>query len=283
MSVKLKFQGESVQGSADGAVEMIYVIDGALTREAALEQLLSSPDCPATVSHSSYGTLYREKIPQIDEVNAELGFWLGTARWVPSDLSGQDQFEPVVSFNTTGGSAHIMVSKERLQANIDGTAFDAVPDFGNCIGATEGGGADGTDIIVPVYEWEETHEFSEEEVTQEYRRNLFRLTGTVCKDPFRDFAVGEALFMGASGSKRGRGSRPWEIGFKFAGSANATGIEIGDVPPIDKRGWDYLWVYFVTEAKEDAKILGPKPGAVFIERVYNYVSWTALNIDPPAP
>jgi hypothetical protein len=41
--VKLKYQGESVQGGEDGAVEAIYVISGAATKEAALEQLYEPP------------------------------------------------------------------------------------------------------------------------------------------------------------------------------------------------------------------------------------------------
>jgi hypothetical protein len=219
--VKLKHQGESIQGGEDGAVEADYIISGAATKEAALEQLLDPANTAEAISHPTYGTLYREQVPQLDEIDAEQGFWTGKVRWtVPNADASLDENEPIVSFNTIGGSGHLTHSKETIaQATLD-SAFDGTPDFHRAIGVSSDGDVDGTEIIVPIYEWEETHLVNASTVTRNFRRDIFQATGTVCTAEFRDFAIGEALFMGASGTSHGT-SKPWEINFRFAGSANA--------------------------------------------------------------
>lgn len=272
--VKLKHQGESIQGGEDGAVEADYIISGAATKEAALEQLLDPANTAEAISHPTYGTLYREQVPQLDEIDAEQGYWMGKVRWtVPNADASLDENEPIVSFNTIGGSGHLTHSKETIaQATLD-SAFDGTPDFHRAIGVSSDGDVDGTEIIVPIYEWEETHLVNASTVTRNFRRDIFQATGTVCTAEFRDFAIGEALFMGASGTSRGT-SKPWEINFRFAGSANAKAIKVDGIGPVDKDGWDYLWVYYVQE--ESAGRYIPKVAGVFVERVYERIAWAFM-------
>ncbi len=51
---------------------------------------------------------------------------------------------------------------------------------------------------------------------------------------WKGFAAGECLFLGASGSKRG--SDDWEITFRFAATPNKTGLTVGDIVDINKKG-----------------------------------------------
>jgi len=93
---------------------------------------------------------------------------------------------------------------------------------------------------------------------------------------WRDFAQGEVLFMGAGGSRRGGGD--WEINFKFAANPNQTGLVVGDITGIAKKGWEYLWVRYVDAVDNAAKALTKRPAAVYVEQVYEYGNFAALGI-----
>ncbi len=95
--------------------------------------------------------------------------------------------------------------------------------------------------------------------------------------PFRGFAAGEVLFLGASGTKRGGGD--WEITFRFAASRNRTNLTIGDITGISKKGWEYLWVRYADAEDANAKALIKKPVAVYVEKVYEEGDFGALGIE----
>jgi hypothetical protein len=91
-------------------------------------------------------------------------------------------------------------------------------------------GVDGVDITVPVYQFSETHYFSNAQVTGAYKGAIFSCTGKTNAGGFKGFAPGEVLFLGATGSKRGDGpDDDWEITFRFAppASPNETGLSVG--------------------------------------------------------
>jgi hypothetical protein len=104
----------------------------------------------------------------------------------------------------------------------------------------------------------------------------FNLTGKVNNASFKGMAAGECLFLGASGSRRG--SEKWEINFRFAGSPNRSGIQIGAITGIAKKGWEYLWVRYADEADATAHALVKKPVGVYIERVYEEGNFSSLGI-----
>ncbi len=82
------------------------------------------------------------------------------------------------------------------------------------------------------------------------------------------------MFLGASGSLRSQ--EDWEITFRFAASPNVTGLVIGDIAGIDKKGWEYLWVRYADA--EDQNVLVKKPIAVYVERVYEEGDFSLLGI-----
>ncbi len=86
----------------------------------------------------------------------------------------------------------------------------------------------------------ETHYLADAVVTLAYKLTLFALTGRVNNSAFKGFAVGECLFLGAAGAKRGSGD--WEIGYRFASSPNVTGLTVGDITGINKKDSQYLRV-----------------------------------------
>ncbi len=86
--------------------------------------------------------------------------------------------------------------------------------------------------------------------------------------------MGEVLFLGASGSKRGK--EDWEITFKFAASPNITGLTVGPITGIAKRGWDYLWVRYLDD--EDSFQIIRRPVAAYVERVYEFGNFADIGI-----
>jgi hypothetical protein len=147
------------------------------------------------------------------------------------------------------------------------------PDFKGAIGVSTDS-VDGTDITIPVFNFKETHYIPAALITPAYKVILFQLTGKVNAYPFKGFAPGEVLFLGASGSQRG--TEDWEITFSFAASPNVTNLKVGDITGIDKKGWEYLWVRYA-EA-EDADVLVKQPAAAYVEQVYEYGNFALLGI-----
>ena len=132
------------------------------------------------------------------------------------------------------------------------------------------------DITVPVYSFSETHYLDAAVVTPAYKGTLFSLTGKVNSASFKGLAAGECLFLGASGSMRG--AEDWEITYRFAGSPNRTGLVVGPISGISKKGWEYMWVRYADSEDAAAKAIVKKPVAVYIERVYEEGNFAALGI-----
>ena len=116
-------------------------------------------------------------------------------------------------------------------------------------------------------------------MTQSYKLTLMGLTGAVNSAAFRGFSPGEVLFMGASGARRGTDPDDrWEITYKFAASPNQSGMSVGGISGIQKRGWDYLWVQYGEDVDAAASVLIKKPIAVYVEQVYPFASFAGLGI-----
>jgi hypothetical protein len=230
-----------------------------------------------TVLASTYDGLKRDEIrmePIVVDETAGTGTWRVEVRYVEfPPLTFPSTGESSFSFDTGGGTQHILVSKETVGADaLDGYATNQHQAI-NVKTTGKNVTVDGCDITVPVYTFSETHYIDDDDVTQAYKITLFNLTGKVNSDAFRGFAAGEVLFLGASGSQRGSGD--WEITFKFAASPNQAAVTIGTLS-VAKRGWDYLWVRFAPDI--DTNRVVAKPVEVFVERVYDYASFAGLGI-----
>jgi len=182
-----------------------------------------------------------------------------------------EEGESSFSFDTGGGSQHISQSI----STVSSYGPKASTLLGGAIGF-DGENIQGVDITVPVYNFSETHVFPSTTVTNAYKQALFSATGKVNIAAFKGFAAGEVLFLGASGSKRG--DDDWEISFRFAASPNKTGLTIGTITGISKKGWEYLWVQYAKDVDNTKKVILKKPVAVYIEQVYDEVSFASLGI-----
>lgn len=179
--------------------------------------------------------------------------------------------DSVSAFDTSGGTQHIKISRSTVNTFSAPTAGSA-PDNKNAINVDDQR-VGGTDIVIPVFSFEETKVFAFSAVNQTYKLNLFAATGTTNNAAYKGFAAGEVLFMGASG--RSRGQDEYTVTGRFAASPNLTGLTIGDITSINKNGWDYLWVMFENTSDQD-KIL-KKPIHAYVERVYASSNFSLLS------
>lgn len=175
--------------------------------------------------------------------------------------------ESEYSFEIGQQSAHVLHSLQTISSY-----GDEPEDFKQAIG-WNGERFDGAEINVPTYDWRETHYIPIESVTAAYKAAIFQcVANPVNADSFRGFSPGEVLIRGASGAPRS--AEDFALNLAFSASPNVTGLSIGDVTGISKKGWEYLWVLF--EKKQGDKRIIEVPKSVYIEKVYGSSNFTTL-------
>lgn len=198
-----------------------------------------------------YGTLYRQNItvsPQgsalfevtvpYGPVNREIGQW----DW---------------DYDTTGGSVIITASKGT-------TAFPGgAPDHKGAIDV-QGDEVRGTSVVIPALRINVTFKHGPGVITLPRVKNLARWTGKVNSTSFLTFDAGEVLFLGSRG-KSGSSAQA-DSTYQFAMSENATGLSIGDIANVAKKGWEFLWVQFKPEVDGGKAVRQPE--AAYAEQVY---------------
>ncbi len=249
----------------DGAqVDRTYNILGTEDDSDALDALFAAIPTTQTVN----GVLLTKLKPELE--HTEYGVYTGKVSWSKRKRRELQQGDSSYQFETGGGSTHITHSRATIQRVI---ASGTAPDFKQAIGVS-GREIAGCDIITPTYTFSETHVLPAALVTAAYKLALFRTTGKTNQGSFRGFAAGEVLFLGASGSFRG--DDEWELTYRFAASENVSGLVIGDLTGINKKGWQYLWLHFEDDVSENTLI--KKPKVAIVERVYDEADFGALAI-----
>jgi len=266
--------GEVKKGQNPSAT-LRYVISEETDEALALAALLTaSPSLFLGIARQTYG------ISPIGDPTVS-GLWDGEVTYANSSGSQNpaETGDSFFNFDTTGGQVHITQSILTTDESFDGALLPAQPDFNRSIGVGENG-AVGTDIIEGAFQFSETHYFAASFVTTAYKLICRNLTGTVNDAAFKGFAAEEVLFLGATGSRRGTESTDgWEINYKFAAGKNVVGLDLApNVPNVDKKAWEWAWVYYMKQKDANAKFLRDVPVAAFVEQVYNSEDFSTLGI-----
>ena len=198
------------------------------------------------------------------------GHWKGSVTYGRRKTE-KETGESSYQFEIGGGSSHI--TQAIAQSKYPATA----PDAKGAIGVTADGQVQGVDIQAPTYAWSETHYLPVAAVTPAYKATLYAIAAApVNNATWRGFAAGEVLFKGASGQQRGE--EDWAVTFKFEASPNATGLTVGDITGISKKGWEYLTVLYEDAELGTPKKIVPKPVAVYVNQVYGSSNFAGLGI-----
>jgi hypothetical protein len=255
ITIDERFNSREATEGPSPATELLYLVQGT-------EDDLQVKSLVAATAPTLYDGLVRDSF-SVTPLGG--GVWECSVRYTL--LESETQF----TFDTGGGTQHITQSLQTMGGYAP-AGFTA-PNFQGAMGVTTDS-VEGTDITVPVYSFTETHYISGALVTPAYKATLFFLTGKVNGAAFKGFSVGEVLFLGAAGSKRG--TDDWEITYRFAASPNVTGLAVGPITGIAKKGWEYLWVRYADA--EDEHVLVKRPIAAYVEQVYELGNFAGLGI-----
>jgi len=265
ITVEERFESRQVTMGTNPSAELRYNIRGTNDDVAARVALEAASPLVYDFYGNGLWVIPRESA-SVEPVANDI--WEGIVRYgiVPQEN------ESTFSFDTGGGTTHITQSLETVAAY---GAVGTPPNFGGAIGVTDDN-VEGVDITVPVYHFSETHFLPDIVVAPAYKATLFNLTGRVNGLPWKGFATGEVLFLGASGTKRGL--QAWEITYRFAASPNKSNITVGSISGISKKGWEYLWIRYAETEDTAAKALVKRPLAAYVERVYEYGDFSLMGI-----
>lgn len=179
-------------------------------------------------------------------------------------------------FDTTGGTIKLTTSKNTTSYAPSGRT---APDFQGAIGVKNTGKdaePEGVDVVIPGLKLTATYKWAAGTLDITYVKTVAGLTGRTNNATFYGFAEGELLFLGMTGELTPVGTQ--EVQYHFLASANATGLTIGSISSIAKKGHDYLWVVFEADQDSTAKKLVQRPLGVYVERVYDPADFAALDI-----
>ncbi len=180
------------------------------------------------------------------------------------------------SFDTTGGTIKLTTSK---LTNAYAPSGRVAPNFGGAIGVKSTGQdaePEGVDIVLPGLKLTARYKWPKNTIDLAYIKGLSAMTGRTNNAIWKTFARGELLFLGATGEVTP--DVPNEISYDFLASSNATGLTIGTITGIAKKGHEYLWVAFEAEQDTSAKKLVQKPVAAYVERVYEEADFSTLGM-----
>lgn len=217
---------------------------------------------PVTYNHPGAGRIWRQPIFLEPDGHAR---YIATIPYAPRKReTGKASF----TFDTTGATINIKCG--RLHRNDYATDGNNVNPYGGLINATPDG-VEGADIIIPACRFSYQFTHPRGIVTESHGLALAAATGCTNSVAWRVFAAGEALFAGASG---GDGTETdATLTYNIIASQNATGLSIGDITGIAKRGHDYLWIE--SEPQVVSGAASRKARRVHVEAVYREVDFAS--------
>jgi len=200
----------------------------------------------------------------------------------PGVLSSLVTAKAKVSFDTSGGTQHILTSKTaptKKGPTQDGNGnFITKYDPGFSIGWNGKTGQDaeysGVDIIVPNIRKVVTQTIRKP--TTAYENTVIDLTGTVNKFQFLGRDPGEVLFLGASWSDEGGSSV--NATYNFAIRRNEKEIWVNDVLFDEIKGWEYVWNIINTKKETIESNVEVSALGVYVSKIYKETDFRLLGI-----
>jgi hypothetical protein len=208
--------------------------------------------------------LWRQNITSTHQGN---GCWHGTIHYGPYQTAVGTYR---LNYDTTGGTLRVTHSKA-MRAKYWNAAYPEPPET-RAIGKQPDGSVDGADIVIPALKltWTFRHPLGAMPLSR--IKQLARFTGYTNNDTWMTFEPGELLYLGSTGSQGS--DTEADVAYNFAASQNATGLTIGSIAGIAKKGHDYLDVQWCDEVvggvdTKDAKY-------AYTHRVYDETSFQTL-------
>lgn len=231
----------------------------------------------------------------ISQDESSLGnIWTAHIEWSSKPANQQQQnaqypqqpgVDPQESFNSIGGTAHIVTAFDEVGVLTDGIT-PAPPMYGGI--NWNGDRYEGVDIVSPTFEFTLSHKYPYDSVTSQVRNAWLSLIGCVNLDTFWACAPGEVLYCGFSGQSVTEydgslveidgqvyqaAKNYYQISHNFRANPNVASMTVAGVQ-ISKLGWEYVWCL---KSKYDDPTSGQTievPVAVYKDQVYRYANFS---------
>lgn len=180
-----------------------------------------------------------------------------------NQTGSNDALSPDIKISCRGQTEHITQSLRTVQtAKVVGDNRQ-IPDYKGAIGVHKGAVA-GCDIMVPASTWSESWLWKSQFITWGVIGNWDRLVGRVNFNIFRTRSPGEVMFEGYESEPHGAGQRRVVYSFKRQPGVQQLKI-IPTMGPVDKAGWQWIWVDYEDAAAADSIPIVPR--CVYVEEV----------------
>lgn len=206
--------------------------------------------------------LYRQDV-QLDHRGN--GLWSVSVPYGPENKQvGQFDFD----YDTQGGTIRIFQAKATQVFPAGG------PDNKDAIDV-QGNDVRGAEIVIPALRMNYTFRHPLGVVNEAFARNIARNTGKTNNKKWHGFEAGECLFLGSTG--RSGSQSEASVGYSIACSENVTGLTIGAIANVAKKGWESVWISY-----KDVEVAGPpkarvkQPEYVYVQRVYDECDFAAV-------
>lgn len=241
-------------GDRTGTAKKIYYVTGSDDTDAMRAAVLAV--APTDIGYKQLDTVEYD-------FDDDGGGWIFTVNYTYKQPESSLRW----SFDGTGGTIRVSHSQST-------TKYPSVsPNFNHAIGVG-GGQVEGTDIVIPALKITGRYRWPAGAFALSDAATLADMAGTMNSDLFGPFAAGSALFLGATGEIVE--GIPTDVDYHFAISKNASGLSIGSISGIAKKGHDFLWILWEEDVNENKLV--KKPLAVYVERVYTETAFSSFGI-----
>lgn len=223
--------------------------------------------------------------------NGRTGVWLVVANYKgrtiktvveePDDpnLPTPTTRETGIQFNI-GGNSELMTHSLQTMDRVDAPG-ETAPDFKQQINVIDGKpeGVEVNPASLAESSFTIDLEVPLELVTNEALSAIETTARCVNSITFRGRPRGEVLFWGLRGTAR-PGEVYADLSFEFFVRKNITYEFIGVFAPIDKLGWEYVWIYQEQREDQANELVIEKPVGLYVERLFEFDAFDKLGVQP---
>lgn len=247
-------------------------------------------------------TLYSEVIPAIDAYvpaavidpwtgqtllrqqttweNPNIGAWTGQTKYIDAmradDINKLDVGDTRVKGSSTGGKVRILLSKQTIASYKRADDPNPIPDQKGAINVTRDNEVQGVEIVVPDERFTVSARIARATATRTYFVTVMSMTGTTNNAICWGFPIGELLFLGIDFTE-GLVADP-QFDLHFLRCPNLSGLTIGGITGVAKKGHEYMWIKFEEVSDATSKTLLKKPKNIYIERLYDAADFSAFGV-----
>lgn len=266
MSIQVQERAAARELGGTSAKREYYITGAGGEQDARLALLAYAP------SSLPSGVLSLERVDNdctVEEMPWD-GLFMGTANYKTSESQPTKPNTFTISVEVAGQSSRLTQAYKHIGEYAP--SGKTARKFKGAIGVTSDGAIEGAEVIVPAISYVVNLTVPSSQVDDDYVRGVATIVGSQNKKAFHGYKAGELLLTRVSGSQRGDGNT--DLSFSFSVSLNETSLVItgndGDITIPNKRGWDYLWVFYDDRTITDGslKYTARVPISAHLEQVY---------------